>query len=319
MAGEKVFLTEQIHTDAVMHLQENLEVVQGTSVKPDDIIAQAQGCEGILVRSVKITADMMEKLPNLKVVAKHGIGVDNIDVEAATKKGILVVNAPFSNLNAVAEHSLMLLMALSKNLVHLDSRTRSGGFALRTQYVNIELQGKTLGLVGFGRIAGMLAKKVSGFEMQVLASDPYADAREAKQLGVQLVSQEDLLKQSDFISIHVPLMPQTEKMVNGEFLKQMKSTAYLVNASRGAVVDEQALTEAIQKGEIAGAGLDVFDPEPPAKDNPLFKCGNVIISPHNAALTDNALRAMAMDSSQGIIDYLSGYAPRYPVNPQVIK
>jgi len=317
MTGKKIFLTEQIHADAVAHLKKSLEVVQGTSVEPDDIVLQAQECEGILVRSAKITAAMMDRLPNLKVIAKHGIGIDNIDVEGAVKKGIMVVNAPFSNLNAVAEHSLALLLALSKNLVHLDKETRNGGFLFRTQYTNIELQGKTLGLVGFGRIARMLAKKVSGFEMQVLASDPYADVEEAKQLGVMLVSREDLIKQSDFISIHVPLMPQTEKMVNREFLRQMKATAYLVNASRGAVVDEQALVEAIQKSEIAGAGLDVFEPEPPKTDNPLFKCRNVIISPHNAALTDNALRTMAMDSSQGIIDYLSGHTPQYLVTPRI--
>lgn len=319
MIGKKVFLTEQIHADAVVHLKENFKVVQGTSVKPDDIVEQAQECEGMLIRSAHVTADMMERLPNLKVIAKHGIGVDNIDVEAATRNGIMVVNAPFSNLNAVAEHSLMLLIAVAKNLVHLDLKTRNGGFAARTKYVNIELKGKILGLVGFGRIARMLAEKVSGFGMSVLASDPYADEEEALRLGVELVSQDELIEQSDFISIHVPLMPQTEKLVNQEFLAKMKSTAYLVNASRGAVVDEQALVEALQNGVIAGAGLDVFDPEPPAGDNPLFELSNVVVSPHNAALTDNALRAMAMDSSQGIIDYLSGDAPEFPVNHQVGK
>jgi len=318
MEKNKVFLTEKIHPFAVEHLSTYFEVVQGTSVKEAEIVRQAQDCEGILIRSATVTGAMMSQLPKLKVVAKHGIGVDNIDVKAAAEQGILVVNAPFSNLNAVAEHTLTMLMALSKNLVHLDQKTRAGKFAARNQYVNAELQGKTLGLIGFGRIARMLAKKVSGFEMQVLAADPFADAEEAKRLGAELVSQEELLAKSDFVSLHVPLMPNTNKMVNREFLKAMKPSAVIVNASRGPVIDEEALTEALRSGEIKGAGLDVFDPEPPQVGNPLLELENVIVSPHNAALTDEALLAMAMDSAQGIIDYLGGARPKYPVNQEVL-
>lgn len=315
----KVFLTEKIHPKAVELLSEHMEVVRGTSTRTDEIVEQARDCDAILIRSAKITREMMEYLPKLKVVAKHGIGVDNIDVTAATERGILVVNAPFSNLNAVAEHSLALIMALSKNLVLLDGKTRDGEFARRTEFVNVELGKKTLGLVGFGRIARMLAKKVSAFDMHVIASDPYADKATAEELGVELVTQEELLNRSDFVSIHVPLMKGTEKMVNEDFLKSMKSSAYLVNASRGPIVDEAALCKALQSGEIQGAGLDVFDPEPPKPDNPLFDLDNVIVSPHNAALTDEALLAMAMDSAQGIIDYLEKGNPQFPVNREVLN
>lgn len=315
---KKVFLTEKIHKDAVAFLQEHAEVVQGESTDAAYIVEHAAECDAILVRSARITGEMMAQLPNLKVAAKHGIGVDNIDVAAATEKGILVVNAPFSNLNAVAEHSLMLILALAKHTVLMDKKTREGSFAYRNSLPNLELKGKTLGLLGFGRIARMLAEKVSGLGMRVLASDPYGDPALAKELNTELVEQDVLIAESDFISIHVPLMDSTNKMVNAEFLGKMKKTACIVNASRGPVVDEDALCEALKNGVIAGAGLDVFDPEPPKNDNPLFAMDNVILSPHNAALTEEALLAMAMDSSTGIIDYLEGRRPEFPVNAKVL-
>ncbi|MDO4621432.1 MAG: hydroxyacid dehydrogenase [Eubacteriales bacterium] len=315
----KIFLTEKIHENAVAFLKEHGEVVQGTSVKSEDILTQAADCDAILIRSAKITGEMMEQLPNLKVVAKHGIGVDNIDVEKASELGIYVVNAPFSNLNAVAEHSLALIMALSKNMVLLDTATRNGGFKKRNAYVNLELKGKTLGLVGFGRIAKMLAKKVSAMDMKVLASDPYGNPEDAKALNVTLCDMDTLIAESDFISVHVPLLPDTRHMCNAEFFGKMKNSAMLINASRGPVVDEEALYEALKNGVIAGAGLDVFEQEPPQDDNPLFDLDNVIVSPHNAALTDEALLAMAMDSAKGVVEVLEGQTPEFFVNRNTFK
>lgn len=315
----KIFLTEKIHPKAVEFLKEHGEVIQGEQTDAAYITEHAAGCDAILIRSAVISAEMMEKLPELKAVAKHGIGVDNIDVEAATKKGILVLNAPFSNLNAVAEHAMMLMFAVAKNTVSLDRETRKGNFKSRSSRTNLELKGKTLGLLGFGKIARMLAEKAAGLGMSILSYDPYGDAALAEKLQVKLVSLEELQRDSDFISVHVPLIDSTRKMVNAEFFANMKKTSYLINSSRGPVVDEQALVQAIKEGEIAGAGLDVFDPEPPMADNPLFAMDEVVVSPHNAALTDEALLAMAMDSSEGIVDYLEGRRPQFPVNPQVLK
>lgn len=170
---EKIFLTEHIHDDAVAYLKEHFEVVQGTSVEPAEIIHQAQGCAGILIRSAKITAEIMDAIPTLKVVAKHGMGVDNIDVAHATEKGILVVNAPYSNMNAVAEHIVTLLLALSKRIVRMDKLTRNGGFAQRNTYKTMELKNATVGIVGMGKISRLVVKKLSAFDMHIIASDPF--------------------------------------------------------------------------------------------------------------------------------------------------
>lgn len=316
---EKVFLTEHIHPDAVAYLRENFEVIQGTSTDSSEIIRQAQGCAAILIRSAKITAEIMDAIPSLKVVAKHGMGVDNIAVEHATEKGILVVNAPYSNLNAVAEHIVMLLLALSKRVVRMDKLTRSGGFKERNTYKTIELKGATVGIIGLGKISRMVVKKLSGFEMNVLASDPYVKQEDVDGLPVTMVPAEEVYTKSDFVIVHTSLFPSTFHLVGAAEFKAMKPTAFIINAARGPVIDEAAMIAALKSGEIAGAGLDVFEQEPPADDNPLFSMDNVIVSPHNAALSDGALRAMAMDSAQGITEYLTGKPVTYPVNKDVLK
>lgn len=310
----KIFLTEQIHPDAVAMLKSHGQVVQGTSTAEEEIIRQAQGCDAILIRVAVISAAVMDGIPGLKAVAKHGIGVDNIDVEAATQRGIQVLNAPLSNINAVAEHALAMIFSIGKNLSYLDGETRKSGFARRSEFVNVELSGKTVGLIGFGKIAQSLAKKLSAMDVQVIASDPWAKPEDAARLNVRLVEQDELLKISDFVSLHTPLLETTHKMMNRETLARMKPSAFLINVARGPIVDEQALYEALKNHTIAGAALDVFDPEPPKPENPLLSLDNVLVSPHNAALTDRALLAMAMDSATGIVDYLEGRKPQFPVN-----
>ncbi len=314
----KVFLTEYIHDDAVAMINEHGEVVQGTSIVEDDIIAQMQGCDAVLIRSAKITAKIMDAVPSLKVIAKHGIGVDNIDIPAATARGILIVNAPFANVNAVAEHGLALIMACAKHIVRMHNLTCEGEFKQRNKYITTELAGKTVGLVGLGRISSLLAKKLGALDVKIIASDPFVSAERAAELGAELVTFEELLAKADFVSLHTPLMDSTHHMMSTEQFKAMKSSAVLVNVSRGPVVDEVAMIAALKAGEIAGAGLDVFEAEPPQNDNELFTMPNVIVSPHNAALSDNAMRAMAVDAATGIIDYLEGRTPTWMVNKEVI-
>ena len=315
---EKVFLTEHIHPDAVAYLQKNFEVVQGTSTESQKIIQQAQGCAAILIRSAKITAEIMDAIPTLKVVAKHGMGVDNIDVEHATEKGILVVNAPFSNLNAVAEHIVMLVLSLCKHTVLMDRLTREGRFRERNDHITVELRDSTVGFIGMGKISRLAVKKLSGFEPRIIANDPFIKQEDVADLGVTMVSAEEVYSQSDFVVVHTSLVPATFHLVGAEQFKAMKKTACIINAARGAVLDEEALIQALRSGEIAGAGLDVFEQEPPAADNPLFAMDQVVLSPHNAALSAGALRAMAMDSAQGITEYLTGKPVTYPVNREVL-
>lgn len=315
---EKIFLTEHIHDDAVAYLKKIFEVVQGTSTEPADIIRQAQGCTGILIRSARITAEIMDAVPTLKVVAKHGMGVDNIDVAHATEKGILVVNAPYSNMNAVAEHIVTLLLALSKRIVRMDRLTREGQFTQRDTYKTTELKNATVGIIGMGKISRLVVKKLSGFEMHIISSDPFVKQEDVGELPVTMVSSEEVYRTADFVIVHTSLFPSTFHLVGAEQFQMMKPTAYIINAARGPIIDEAAMIEALKTGRIAGAGLDVFEQEPPADDNPLFAMDNVIVSPHNAALSDGALRAMAMDSALGITQYLTGRAVSFPVNREVL-
>lgn len=316
---EKVFLTEQIHDDAVAYLKERFQVVQGTSAEAAEIIRQAQGCAGILIRSARITAEVMDAIPTLKVIAKHGMGVDNIDVTHATEKGIQVVNAPYSNMNAVAEHIVTLLLALSKRIVRMDKLTRQGQFTQRNTYKTTELKDATVGIIGLGKISRLVVKKLSGFEMHIIASDPFVKQKDVGDLPVTMVSADEVYRTADFVIVHTSLFPSTFHLVGAQQFRMMKPTAYLINAARGPIIDEVALVEALDAGEIAGAGLDVFEQEPPAQDNPLFAMDNVIVSPHNAALSDGALRAMAMDSALGITEYLTGKPVTYPVNRAVLE
>lgn len=313
---QRIYISEPIHPAASALLAERFEVIQGRDLSR--LAEEAQGCAGILVRVAEITAEIMDAIPTLRVVAKHGVGVDNIDVAAATARGILVVNAPTANSNAVAEHTVTLILAACKRLTILDQAVRRGAFSMRNQYTLTELRGKTVGLVGLGRIARLVARKLSGFEVELIGSDPFVSKEAAAEAGVELVTTEDLFKRADVVSLHAPLTAKTHKMVDSRLLGLMKPSALLVNASRGPIVDEEALILALREGRLGGAALDVFDPEPPREDNPLFGMDNVVVSPHNAALTDQALVAMAMDSARGILDLLTGGVPAYPVNREVL-
>ncbi len=317
---KKIFLTEPIHEDGVKLLETVGQVILASAKDEETIIREAADCDAILIRSAKITKNIINSIPNLKVVAKHGIGVDNIDVKAATEKGVMVVNAPESNINSVAEHALAMILALSKNLVIMDKKTRNDEFASRNKIICMELKGKTIGLVGLGKIAKLLAKKLKSLDVDIIAFDPYIDGEKAKELGVKLVNNlDELLEKSDFVSLHIPLTEENKKIIGKEKLSKMKKSACLINVARGEIVDEKALYEALKENIIRGAALDVFEQEPPSADNPLFQLENIILSPHNAALTSEALVAMATDSAQGIVECLKGEIPKHLVNTYVLN
>jgi len=316
---KKVLVTEPIHEEGMKLLEKEVKVIRAENTELKTLLEKAVGCEGILIRSAKIPKELIEKTKDLKVVAKHGVGVDNIDVKTATKEGVLVVNAPESNINAVAEHGLALILALSKNLIKMDKELRKGNYGIRKEIVNIELNSKKIGLVGLGKISTLLAKKLIPIGMDVIAYDPYVDVSEAKEMGVSLVDElNTVFEESDIVSVHVPSNEKTKGMIGKEQFEKMKESAYFINVARGDVIKEKELYEALKEDKIKGAALDVFEQEPPTADNPIFELENVLVSPHNAALTDKALVAMATQSAQGVLDCLNNKKPKYIVNKEVL-
>lgn len=311
----KILLTEKIDQKGMDILGELGEVKVAQAYDTQSIIREGQGTEAILIRVAKITKEVIDAIPTLRIVAKHGVGVDNIDVEECTKRGIMVVNAPESNANAVAEHTIALIFALSKKMVLMDKLMRNGGFAQRNLYSNVELSGRTLGLIGLGNIAGRIAQKLSVLGMNVIAYDPYVAQSDKAEMRSTM---DDILREADFVSLHIPLTEKTQNSIGAAQFALMKPTAFFVDVSRGGIVNHTDLCHVLKNKAIAGAGLDVYPTEPPADDDPLWGLPNVVLSPHNAALTEEALVSMAVDSATGIAEYARGEIPKWLVNRDVL-
>jgi D-3-phosphoglycerate dehydrogenase len=326
----EILVVEPIHEEGMKILRQTGNVRISSEPREDVLCLEAAEAEAILVRSSCISARIIESAPKLKVISRHGIGVDNIDVEAATKRGILVLNTPDANVNAVAEHTVALILACAKKLSKMERRLREGYFyqagslpgivSQKEKIPAFELAGRVLGLIGAGKIARRVAEICSlGFGMKVAAYDPYVPAGALQEAGITPVgSLEELLPIADFISVHVPLTEGTKGLISRRELGLMKRTSFLINTARGGVVDEQALVDALHAEYIAGAAIDVFAEEPPNPNGPLFSCPNLIMTPHMAALTDQALIRMAVEAAQGIADVFAGQRPKNVVNPEVL-
>ncbi len=311
----KVLVTEPIHEKGLEVLRSTAAISGPCGVERDAVMAAIADCDAVLVRTAVISASVMDAAPALKCIAKHGIGVDNIDVAAATARGIRVVNAPLSNLNAVAEHTLALMLAAMKALAVQDQAVRGGRYAaIRNGLKLAELTGKTVGLIGLGRIARRVAELLGPFRVRLLACDPFAAPDAFPASGATSVELDALLREADVVSVHVPLTESTRNLIGGEQLALMKPEAFLINAARGGIVDEAALAAALQAGKLAGAATDVFAREPPDPDNPLCACDTAILTPHAAALTAEALESMATQSATGVVEVLRGRKPTFPVN-----
>jgi D-3-phosphoglycerate dehydrogenase / 2-oxoglutarate reductase len=279
--------------------------------------AAARNVDAILARTGKITREVIAAAPRLRIVARHGVGYDNVDVAACTERGIAVTITGDANSEAVSEHALALILASARQLTQADRALRAGVWD-REAIHGTELAGKTLGLVGIGRIGSRVVRHAAGFSMRVIAHDPYATPATAKELGVELVDLPTLLAQADYVSIHAPLTPETRHLIGATQLGQMKPTAILVNTSRGGLVDEAALAEALTSGRIAAAALDVFEREPLPAGHPLTHLDNVILSPHVAGTTDEALVRMAVGAAEAVVCALRGERPPYVVNPDAL-
>lgn len=316
----RVLIVQPIHESGVALLQEYFDVAVASDPSVETVIREIQGVEGVVVRTAPFTREIMEAAPELKVIARHGVGVDNIDVKAATERGIVVCYTPEANAVSVAEHTLIAMGALAKRVLQHDRATREGRWEVRNEYRAFDLSGKTLGLVGIGRIGSQVARKAqAAFDMEVIAYDPYARPEAAEALGIALEDDLDrLLSRADVLSLHTPLTPETRGLIDQRRLSLMKPSALLINFARGGIVDEQALYEALKQGTIAGAALDVFEQEPPPADHPLYALDNVLLSPHSAALTAECVVRMATGAAEGVRDVLLGRTPRWVVNPEVL-
>ncbi|MHB8771088.1 MAG: hydroxyacid dehydrogenase [Syntrophales bacterium] len=318
---KKILIVQAIHESGVKVFDDRFDVRVATDPSPATVIKEIKGVEGVVVRMAPFTREIIEAADSLKVIGRHGVGVDTIDLKAATERGIVVTNTPEANALSVAEHTLTVIGALAKRVVAYDRAIRTGGWEVRNSYKAIDLDGRTLGLVGIGRIGTLVARKAAAaYNMKVIAFDPYVAPEKARELGITLVpTSDDVFRQADVVSMHTPLTPETKRFVNAGRLGLMKPTAFLINFSRGEVVDEKALYTALKTGVIAGAAIDVYDPEPPLNDNPLYELENIILSPHSAALTQECVIRMAVGAAEGVVDLLTGKTPRFVVNPEALK
>ena len=276
--------------------------------------------DAVIVGGAPITAAVMESMPNCKVVVRYGVGVDTLDLEAATEQGIICAHAPDFCMEEVGNHALMLMLATVKRLVPLDRAVRGGTWRPGPLSPMPHLHGQTLGLVACGNIAQALAKRAAALSMRVIGFDPYIDPELAQAAGIELVpTLPDLLAQSDVVSVHAPLSDETRHIIDAAALAAMKPTAHLVNTSRGPTVDEVALVDALERGEIAGAGLDVFEQEPLRADSPLTAMDNVVLTPHSASYSDFAFQLLSRRVGESVVDVLSGHWPRFVANKGILN
>jgi D-3-phosphoglycerate dehydrogenase len=285
----------------------------------DQVAQVVQSADALLCAAIRVGPDLIEPARRLRVVTKLGTGVDNIDIAAATAHSVVVTNVPGFSTDDVAEHTIALILACAKRVTYLDRATRGGDWDVRLRTRQDTVAGKTLGLVGFGKIGRAVARVASALGMQVLAYDPLVGQEEMLSFGQiePAGSLEALLSRADFVSLHAPLTPETQHLISARELAMMKRTAYLINCARGALVDEAALVEAAKSATIAGAGLDVLEEEPPQPGSPVLNCPNIVLTPHCAAHTDRALGRLRQTALRSILQALRGQWPDNVVNPEV--
>lgn len=310
----KILIADAINEKGIENLKQSGEVVVDTSITPDELAKTIHEYDGIVVRSrTKLTKDIIDKAENLKIIARAGVGVDNIDLDAATEKGIMVVNSPESTSITVAEHTMGLLLALARKLTIADKSVKEGKWE-KKNFMGVELRNKTLGVIGMGRIGSQVVNRCKAFEMDAIVYDPYLPQEVAKQMGVTLTDLETVLKNADFITIHVPLTPETKHLISDKEFEIMKDTAFIANCARGGIIDEKALYTALSENKIGGCALDVYEEEPPAEDSKLFELDNIVLTPHIAASTKEAQRDAAIIVADEIIELANGGTPQNVLN-----
>ena len=308
---DSVFPSLEPAKAALARLDPELRLARSASA--EDILAVAREADAVLVTYAKLTGDILRQLTRCKVIGRFGLGVDNIDLPAAREKGIIVTYVPDYCLQEVSDHAMALLLALARKVPLSNRLVQSGRWEMPAVVPIRRLEGQVLGLVGFGNIPRRVAPKAKAFGLKVIAHDPFVAPDVAQSLGVEHVSFEELLRESDFISLHAPLMPQTRGLIDAAALRKMKPGVLIVNTARGPLIDERALVEALDSGHVGGAALDVLATEPPPKDFPLLGRDNVILSPHTAFYSVDALDELQTKCASDVARVLSGEQPVYPV------
>jgi len=316
----RVLVTDNVAAEGVAVLNREPDIAADVRDKlaPEELLAIIPDYDALIVRSAtKVTKEVLARGTRLKVVGRAGVGVDNIDVAEATKRGIIVVNAPGGNTIAATEHTLALMLALARNVPQADQRLKAGIWDKKS-FVGVELRNKVLGVLGLGRIGGAVAKRAQAFAMTVIAYDPYITEERARELGVELCSLEEVLRRADFLTVHMPLTKETYHLLDARAFSMMKDGARLINCARGGIVDEDALYEVLKSGKLGGAALDVFEKEP-LTASPLFELPNVIVTPHLGASTREAQVSVAVDVAEEVVAALRGELVRNAVNIPALK
>ncbi|MDP3182460.1 MAG: phosphoglycerate dehydrogenase [Desulfobaccales bacterium] len=302
----KVLISDDMHPAgiAVLEAHPNIEVEVRPGLKPEELKKVIQDADALAIRSAtKVTAELLNAAPRLKVVGRAGTGLDNVDIAAASKRGIVVMNTPGGNTITTAEHAVSLLLALARNIPQAAQSFREGKWE-KKKFQGMEIFNKTLGIIGMGRIGSVVAERALGLRMRVLSYDPFITKELASNLGVELVSLDELLARADFITLHTPKTKDTAKLLNKEAFRKMKPGVRIINCARGGLIDEKALLEALKEGKVAGAALDVFETEPPPADFPLRELANVICTPHLGASTEEAQANVAVAICEQIMEFL---------------
>ena len=314
----RILIADPVAPEGIELLRSVGDVDVKTGQQPDSLVASIENYDALVVRSeTKVTRAIIEAGTRLQVIGRAGVGVDNIDLEAATERGVIVVNAPQGNTIAAAEHTIALLMALARHIPQADASMRGGNWDRKT-YVGTEVRGKTLGVIGLGPIGSEVARRGLGLDMRVLAHDPYVAEERIRSLGAETADFEGLIATSDFISVHVPMTAATKGMLGSEQFARMKDGVRILNVARGGIIDEAALAAAVQAGKVAGAAIDVYTAEPVVVDNPLLGDPRIITTPHLGASTAEAQERVAVDVAEQIVDVLSGRPARYAVNAPML-
>jgi D-3-phosphoglycerate dehydrogenase / 2-oxoglutarate reductase len=314
----KVVVPDVVHPKAMDILSaagDALNVVSQGQMTRADLMAQVADADALIIRSAsKVDKEVLDAAPNLKLIARAGVGVDNVDIPEATRRGIIIMNTPDGNTVSTAEHTFGLMLSLARHVAQAHISMREGKWD-RKSFGGVELRGKTLGIVGFGRIGRAIAKRAVAFEMTVIAYDPYVTPEQGKAAFAEMVSLDELFERSDFITLHALLTDETRDLIRAETLAKMKRGVRIVNAARGALINEHDLAEAIKSGQVAGAALDVYAQEPPQPDNPLIGLPGIIHTPHLAASTEDAQTVVAVEAAQLIVDALLNGVTNNVVNP----